>query len=185
MTRQATMPMAKAIVNEIAATLTRAISIVSPILVSPLAQSEFHRHFDEYGDPRAMSQRRRELPLSHRGDSAFVQPGPEPSYHAHVGDGAVGSHDHLQQNLSFEARPARLLGVIGGYFTQESRRLDAAPRSVRSTTGAASVTGPNAASGPLTDTEAGAAADPASGSGTTAVIDRCRQGHGWVHDPTE
>jgi hypothetical protein len=114
------------------------------ILNSDLPQCELHRDLYQHIDGLAAQAGRSKAPLPHRRDCPLVEAGTRASQHAHVADRAVGPDHNLQQDVTYQIAASRLIGVGGLDLAQLSGRLDAAARTVRTSSRSAAAAFSNA-----------------------------------------
>ena len=132
-----------------------------------LPQGELNRDFNEHIDGFAASARRAEPPLPDGGDSTLIQSGTASLQDRDVTNGAIPPHDNFENDVAGDSTPARLIGVVGLYLAQQSRRIDSAARPERSAPGASA--GAVADTGAEAFTAAGALTGAGSATGPSAL----------------
>src|SRR4030095_5639589 len=116
---------------------------------APLPQRELDCDFDQHVHGHAFALRGREAPLTHRADSALVQPIAKALQHVGVSDTAVTPHDDLEDDIASDAAPSRVFRILRLHLVQQPRWLEAAAWPIGATTGAASLSLTNAGTEPL------------------------------------
>src|SRR4051794_4024820 len=111
--------------SEAAMAIESSVTVTSVVSIQkPSPQLEFHRHFDDDVDRRAVSFRRREAPLAHGLDGALVQTCAQALEQLHRADAAVAPDDDLEHHVAFQVPPASFLRVIRLYFALDGGRRD-------------------------------------------------------------
>src|SRR5688572_2927702 len=100
-------------------------------------QRELHRHFDDDVDRLATPARRRELPLAHGSHRPLIETGAQALQDGDVADAAIAAHDDLEDHVTGNPAPSRIVGVIRLDLAEQPWRVDTAARTERSAAGAA------------------------------------------------
>jgi len=111
------------------------------------------------------------IAIAGRGARSLVESRPGPLQHPNVGDSTFGRNDHFQEDLPFETRAARRVGVVRGDFSQQSWWLVPAPGTVRPAAGSTAVPGTHSAPRNLPAADPAAATGVRRGSGLLVVRD--------------
>lgn len=116
----------------------------------------------------ALARRWREHPPTHRVDGLLIETAIQAAGHTRGPHAAVAADDDLELDLSLYAAASGVVCVVGLELAQQTRRLDAAARAIRTAALAAAVAFTDATAAPFADAGPCAGACTSADAGTRA-----------------
>jgi len=93
-------------------------SIGLPTHTGSLSQSELDRYLHHHVDRNPESNGRCEAPLANSAGRLFVETSTKATKNLHVSHRPVAQYDDLEQDVSSNAKPSRLLRVVRSFFVK-------------------------------------------------------------------